>query len=136
MCLTIKNKTSRRVAKHDIHVYKCLDKTKEGEYLTPFMNFPIAFGADGICTLESELIMNFASYISVGIHGYVDPAAALNTELDFRDNDSTMVYHAIIPKGAKYYLGSDGDIAADKMLIFQTTPVYRGYTNKHEIYRM
>jgi hypothetical protein len=130
MCLTIKEKTGCRTAKTDIHIYKALDKKgtvgKESFY-TPFRYVPVVFGAKGILVLESPLEKSWGRSVDIGIHGYYDAAEALKTELNFRDGDNTMVYHAVIPKGEKYYLGTRGDIVCSKMLVFKTNDSYLDY---------
>ena len=130
MCLTIKEKTGCRTAKTDIHIYKALDKRVidgEDRFCTPFRNMPVEFGAKGMSVLESELIKSWSRSVAIGIHGYYDAAEALKFELSFRDTDRTMVYHAVIPKGQKYYLGTRGDIVCSRMIVFKTKDNYLDY---------
>ena len=128
MCLKVKFGESICVAIRDIHVYKCLDK-KGTKYLTPYKYHPVNFSKDdgiAVLSINEELEIKDCC-VDRGIHGYFNAAKAIAVELLFRDDDNTMIYHAIIPKGAKYCLGDSGDIVASKMLIFKKNDDYYDY---------
>lgn len=140
MCLTIwtymHSDLEPLVAEEDIEVVKYLKKpikvqystvdyvtgriiTKEEEQAlcTPFMGAPIEFDENGECVMTvPELKRQYVCdewIVEEGIHAYIGADAL--TFLQFASNCAP--FRAYIPKGTKYYLGTTGDIVAEKMVI-------------------
>ncbi len=129
MCLTILEKTNKRVAVNDILVYKCLDYDVVYGYSTPFQYFPIYFTENGRYWMN---VKNFTysrnrKDVDEGIHAYYDKEIADDTSESFVDSCGTKTHYAIIPKGAKYYIGDKGDVVATTVIIFETEKDYENY---------
>lgn len=100
-----------------------------GNYITPFQNKLICFNEDGICYLESDLKkkkkfpFNFkynCATITNGIHSYTCSV-------------KNFCHYAIIPKGAKYYVGCNSDVVSDRLLIFENQDKFRLWEVKNNI---
>lgn len=121
MCLLIdKNKhpfLQSKVTLTPIIVYKVLWKHNLF-FETPYQRKIIEF-VNGKCILRSKLVKDDKYTIGKGIHAYRylaqawDTAQYLNTYL----SESVIVVKAIIPKFSNYYIGYDGDIVSNKMII-------------------
>lgn len=130
MCLTILEKTNKRVAVNDILVYKCLDYDSDS-YSTPFQYFPIYFTENGRywMSVKNFTYSHEGNYKNVeqGIHAYYDKEMADDTSESFVDSCGTETHYAIIPKGAKYYIGNKGDVVTTTLIIFETEKDYENY---------
>lgn len=132
------------IAEEDIEVIKFLvlpsiehrphfvkDKTQWIPFMnplrTPFREVPVEFDENGECVMESELekpqyaSLSLYRIVSVGIHAY---GKNRDNSSDWADiiqsyclNFNGTPFKAYIPKGAQYYVGIDGDIVANKMII-------------------
>ena len=131
MCLVLlENKA--QIAEKPILVFKMLEEYFIGSvrknYInvkrTPFQSKCVVFKC-GRATLESDLIVEKyyrSDVINIGIHSYqllsdaifkkklFDPFNVLGCE----------IYYAVIPKGSTYYIGTDCEVASDKLIIFKT----------------
>lgn len=137
MCLIIKKGTNKRKAKADILVYKCLDECC-GHYCTPFQYFPIYF-EKGKCILKvkhftynKKIKINNYDYkeniiVYTGIHSYYEELEVLRVVNEFHEKNGTNKHYAIIPKGANYYIGEEGDVVSTELIIFETEKDYKEY---------
>lgn len=121
MCLLVdENKHllgTSKVNLKPIIVYKIIMKTKTG-FKTPFRYYPVDF-IKNECVLKSKLIKD-GYIVDNGIHAYrsLDRAVSEMENLKwFSFNCSFIVFKAIIPKFSNYYIGCDGDIVSNKMII-------------------
>ena len=139
MCLVIKDGTAKQRTETNILVYKCLDYdvfTKT--YCTPFQYMPIDFDNDGIVKLfhnslfNSEVSEADLLVVKRGFHAYRDFVSALEMSEKY-PRCGTKPHKAIIPKYSLYYVGSNGDIVADKMIIFEDEYFYNNFIEKYNI---
>lgn len=140
MCLRIE--TRKLVAKTDLLVYKCLDSHHTGEFCTPFQYIPVVF-ENGMAVIDGgkrALLVEWEHYsdrravrvVNYGVHAYTKKIAAEATASYFRDC-GTKAYYAVIPKGCKYYLGTDSDIVSTKMIVFKSKRDYDNYAKEKDI---
>lgn len=115
MCLTIANNSTKPlIAKKDILVWKVITKNnisiwREFRYYpnkTYITKFYIECG-----NLVYNYNMMFCTVYS-GFHAYLSRSIARKVKSYVNDEK---VVKFIIPKGAKYYLGDDGDIVSNKI---------------------
>lgn len=132
MCLVVEKGIRKKIAKTDILVYKCLDK-KNGNYYTPFQNVNIFFD-NGECVMEK--IPNIVPKrvdghreIGKGLHSFYKKRPA-NTLITYFPQ--TKIYYAIIPKGSEYYIGTNGEIVSNNLMVFETKEDYQKYKKKAE----
>ena len=126
MCLIVKNKWHKDgkplIAEKNLPVFKVLHKDIRRGLETPVFEYPIVF-TDGKATMESELfvvksICEKNLYLCYnGIHAYLNRLSSRELRWKFTRRN-TSVYKAIIPKGAEYLIGNNGDIVSTKMIIF------------------
>lgn len=122
MCLVVdEDKHMLGVSKVNLKpiiVYKIIMKTANG-FKTPFRRYPVDF-IKNKCVLKSKLIKT-DHVVDKGIHAY----RSLNTAVAYA-YDIVMhswirahyiVFKAIIPRFSNYYIGCDGDIVSNKMII-------------------
>lgn len=122
MCLYTKQ-ILPKVAKKDIVVYKVLDHNMFSPYygLSYLLNRKITsklMRYDHVWNPSTQIFI-----VEEGLHAYTKRRVAyvkqhyLN-KVDGEDFLTTYsVYKAIIPKGSKYYIGLNGDIASDALII-------------------
>ena len=75
--------------------------------------------------IENEGLVPKRFYVNNGIHAFVDVpsdkffAEWFKLSADYQDLDGAelVVFKATIPKGTEYYVGKDGDVVAEKMII-------------------
>ena len=134
MCLIVEKGTNKRKAKTDILVYKCLDNNY-GNYCTPYMYFPVYF-EDGKYVLKVKHFSynNDKKVVIVeeGIHSFYLEWCAQDVVTTFHEADGTEKHYAIIPKGANYYIGNDGDIVSTELIVFETKKDYDKYVKSSE----
>lgn len=134
MCLTILEKTNKRIARTNILVYKCLDYDLVYGYCTPYQYYPIYFINDE----WAEMKVKHFTYsrnrkdVEEGIHAYYDKSVADDNSRRYFEGCGTKTYYAIIPKGAKYYIGHDNDIVVTELFIFKTKKDYENYVKKYD----
>lgn len=122
MCLIVdENKHllgTSKVNLKPIVVYKIIMKTKTG-FKTPFRYYPVDFIKNEY-VLKSKLIKN-NHIVDEGIHAYRSLKTAVAYAYDISMNSwiraNYIVFKAIIPKFSNYYIGCDGDIVSNKMII-------------------
>lgn len=119
------------VAACDILVYKLLRKKGE-HWRTPVMECLVPF-RKGVQYMHSKLecptkTENFdSSYcgktvfiVNNGIHAYSDnDNDSLAYNLGFLFFDRKRVFSAVIPKGAKFYIGNNHDIVSNELIVYK-----------------
>ena len=141
MCLSVSlnfhrvkdNKPIALVAKQSILVYKVLEI--EGKhYYTPFIskgiNFDDEYGMFFYKTTRFSINRTYyyGQYhydVLRGIHSYFDFDKA-NDSSDFLNKIFVVsnIHYAIIPKGSKFYIGSNCDIASSNLVVFENKAKY------------
>ena len=143
MCLSVNldfhkvknDKPIALVAKQSILVYKMLE-IKNKHYRTPYMlkgiNFDDEYGMFFYKTTRFGINRTY-SYkryhydVLRGIHSYFDFDTA-NCAKDYHTNFdlsiTTNIHYAIIPKGSKFYIGSNYDIASSNLVVFENKAKY------------
>jgi len=136
MCLVLlKNKA--QIAEKPILVFKILENIHYGFYAknpknikeTPFQQARLKF-IGGKATLKSVIKVEYSDptdpfslrVINKAIHSYelLYVADQNRYNLDPFCFWGASVHYAIIPKGSTYYLGTQCDVASNKLIIFQT----------------
>lgn len=122
MCLIIDKKKhvfgKSKVNLSPIIVYKIIMKTRNG-FKTPFRYYPVDF-IKNECVLKSKLIKD-GHIVDHGIHAYRSLKTAVAHAQDMNMygwiRANYIVFKAIIPKFSNYYIGCEGDIVSNKMII-------------------
>ena len=143
MCLSVNlnfhkvknDKPIALVAKQSILVYKVLE-IRGKHYRTPYMiksiNFDDEYGMFFYKTTRFGINRTY-SYkryhydVVKGIHSYFDFDIA-NCAKDYHTNFdlsiTTNIHYAIIPKGSKFYIGRNYDIASSNLVVFENEAKY------------
>jgi hypothetical protein len=136
MCLTIKDTFHKKgkplVAERSILVYKMLEryagKKYNNQYHTPYMGTPINFcdEGDNMYFYKATRLQKDSIYISKGIHSFSDKKTAID-EVNMYNEGSLYrmsMHYAVIPKGSKFFIGSDGDIVSTNLVVFKRKKDY------------
>lgn len=143
MCLSLNlnfhkvknNKPIALVAKQSILVYKMLE-AKGKNYRTPYMNKAVNFDDEyGMFFYKTTRFSIDRTYfykkyhydVSRGIHSFFDfdkANCAKDYHTNFGLNITTNIHYAIIPKGSKFYIGSNYDIASSNLVVFENETKY------------
>lgn len=143
MCLSVNlnfhkvknDKPIALVAKQSILVYKMLE-IKNNHYRTPYMNKAVNFDDEyGMFFYKTTRFSINRTYfykkchydVSRGIHSFFDfdkANCAKDYHLNFDLNITTNIHYAIIPKGSKFYIGSNYDIASSNLVVFENETKY------------
>ena len=139
MCLTIKTTFHKKdkplVAECSILVYKMLEryvgKEYNNRYHTPFVGKTINFCDEGgnmyfyKTTRLQKSEYDSDKCISKGIHSFIDKQTAID-EVNWYDERlyRMSMHYAIIPKGSKFFIGSDGDIVSTNLVVFKRKKDY------------
>lgn len=125
MCLTLLNK-NKYTAKKNILVYKMLEELNVCKPLknikeTPYQYVTVKFKR-GRTTQESCLVAENNQHVRTGIHAFTYKGKSDETVryLDHFLNWGLKTYYAVIPKGSSYYLGTQNDVATNKLITFLT----------------
>ena len=159
MCLTISNTVHEPVkneagfyryhattADKPIAVTKFLEKTFSGGWMTPYQYHRVTF-RNGATTIKPTKGRPFEhtrtawrSYrgdwcpvdVEHGIHAYYHEDA-VQREIKHYAAETWDIhpFKAVIPKGAKYFIGLDGDIVSDSVKVFENDKAYERYIAKH-----
>ena len=121
------------VAKQSILVYKVL-RIKGEHYYTPFMskdiNFDDEYGMFFYKTtrfsFDKEYLSkrNYEHFVVKGVHSYIDFDKAKHTNDFLQSLGVSNIHYAIIPKGSKFYIGSNCDIASSNLVVFENEAKY------------
>lgn len=136
MCLYIKSGVHE--AQTDIHVFKVLEpRFSGGRYITPFFFTPVNFNPQNIATMKSELLEVYdddseTNVVRIGIHSFVNLKAVENYDFN-RFSNTYHFCNAVIPKGARYYIGVDDDVVSDRLVIFENEEAYEKHKETHEV---
>lgn len=142
MCLSVNldfhkvkdNKPIALVAKQSILVYKVLEVIDK-HYRTPYMlksvNFDDEYGMLFYKTtrfsFDKEYLSkrNYKHLVVKGAHSYVSLDRANYDKIFFEIlSGSSTIHYAIIPKGSKFYIGSNYDIASSNLVVFENETKY------------
>ena len=112
-----------RMDNRPIEVYKVLRVPDflSGPFTTPHQGIPVRFGDCHTCIQRAKLQVKHgvynAFYVDRGIHAWRTKSAA-QYFIQHRDAFTKYaVFKSIIPAGVKYFLGEDGDIVSEKLII-------------------
>ena len=137
MCLSVNlgfhkvknDKPIALVAKQSILVYKVLEI--EGKhYYTPFIskgiNFDDEYGMFFYKTTKFSIDRDDQHHYDVlrGIHSCIDFDKANCISGYFKIFGVSNIHYAIIPKGSKFYIGSDCDIVSSNLVVFENEAKY------------
>ena len=141
MCLSVSlnfhrvkdNKPIALVAKQSILVYKVLE-VRGKHYYTPYMSKAVNFDDEyGMFFYKTTRFSIDRAYfggqyhygVLRGVHSYFDFDKANGTS-DFLNKifDVLNIHYAIIPKGSKFYIGSNCDIASSNLVVFENKAKY------------
>lgn len=124
MCLTSKRYNTEKerniamkplIAKKDFKVYKIL---QEFTLRSPYKNFKYEKGfhyyEDKKLVPRIGINMGYYFVVNEGLHCFKDKIKAINYMNGWLFN--CKIYEMIIPKGSKYFIGYDGDIATDNLI--------------------
>ena len=104
------------VANHDIEVMKVLTFGNKG-WTTPYRYKKIHFiFKKAILKSEMRISILYTDEVCEGIHSCLD-VAKVKEVMSY--NAGSLVFQAIIPKGSKFYYGTDGDIVSNKLIILK-----------------
>ena len=140
MCLSVNlnfhkvknDKPIALVAKQSILVYKMLE-VKNNHYRTPYMNKAVNFDDEyGMFFYKTTRFSINRTYfykkyhydVSRGIHSFFDFDKAKHTNYFLQSLGVSNIHYAIIPKGSKFYIGTDGDIASSNLVVFENETKY------------
>ena len=143
MCLCRKEGENLRIAEEDITVYKIIEKkpafyiTDEHDqlrlsyhYVTPFMLEEVSIDLETVIESDSPMSKKQAELLIQGgyrcfgaglIHAYVDRNRLTRVcfilyHAGLMPMHSLIEVECVIPKGAFYVLGKEGDVAASKLI--------------------
>lgn len=133
MCLYIDLKKHKNkqpiVAEKDIICYKVLEKLPNGTLRTPYREFKVnntVLTASNFQIEPHESLAYAYIYrqkIEEGIHSFQNVKTAtsekklLDTSLSLIDPTRIIIKEAIIPRGTKYWIGTDGDYCSEKIIL-------------------
>jgi len=122
MCLTAIH-PEPKTADKDIVCYKLLLQTSDGNFTSIVRNYPWSIHEP----VESKLGPRSLRFDEVeeGLHAYMTLEAAEKSTFCF-----DRIAKAVVPKGSRYYLGTNDEIAADHM---ELTKVHRRLYKNHGI---
>ena len=141
MCLSVNwdfhkvknDKPIALVAKQSILVYKVLE-IRGKHYRTPYMiksiNFDDEYGMFFYKTTRfginrTYFYKQYHYDVLRGIHSYFDfDTANLNNDYLYKNFGFSNIHYAIIPKGSKFYIGSNYDIASSNLVVFENEAKY------------
>ena len=119
------------VAPYNILVWKLLRKRFNGVLYTPWMNINLNIWNNGQCVMKDALGVsiwldaenNPFLRVSEGIHAfYINGdnmhTAIINNEILFDKSCQLKAFRAIIPKGAKFYIGDRDEIVSNELHIY------------------
>lgn len=135
MCLVISKRDHflsllPKTAKEDIVVYKLL-LYKFSRLITPFHCKEINFH-NNKCILTANFTKRFSALhrgyiVEQGIHAFRCKETA---EKELIHCPYPKILEAIIPTGTRYYIGKDGDIVSEKLIIFRNETALAEYQKK------
>ena len=152
MCLTVyakKNETPEpKIAENDIHCYKILSINdwenfeekfdKDFQLKTPYRGFEMEAGKHYEEKEENLVVSRRYHYdddendpweVNEGMfHSYASIEDAVQDVVEFQDGN--IIFHAIIPKGAKYFAGEFGSVggyASNEIIITENVAFFDDY---------
>jgi hypothetical protein len=115
MCLSIDvkyhSKKKPHVAKQPILVWKWLKVLNNNYGRSPYMYTLWRFGTEYTAKFSYDNYDN----VEAGLHAFFTKDAHR-----IRWNDYAILYPAVIPVGAKYWIGTDGEIVSTALTVYRT----------------
>jgi len=113
MCLIIKS--GPHIASKDIYTLKMGEYASLEKCSSFFMNEEQNVGE----LLTSDCVANKSgSFVGKGLHSICDVSVRnILQNYDFKRNNSRGIYLCRIPKGSEFYIGRDGDIVSDCLIL-------------------
>lgn len=99
-----------RIANRDIVVWKALNKTCRGYYVSPYQGTLYKFGE----CMRSKLIIEMDWSVVVVYHGLHSCLTAEDAEFH-----SDEVFPAIIPAGSKFIVGAGNEVASNALIVYK-----------------
>lgn len=99
-----------RIANRDIVVWKGLNKTCRGNYVSPYQGTLYIFGE----CMRSKLIIEADGRIAVvgcGLH-----SCLLREDAEYHSDE---VFPAIIPAGSKFIVGNEDEVASNALIVYE-----------------
>ena len=132
MCLLIGKKSSGFVSENDIVVYKYVSRSDNGNYQTPFQNYPIEVNSILVGSTDNDdiIVENYNKYC---INGGAIHACLSSKDKNFSEY---ICLKAIIPAGTEFWIQDDMKQVASRQL-FITDEVINDerHTDMMEIYK-
>ena len=118
MCLYTKQ-IKPKVAEKDLVVYKVLDYNMGSPYYGLLYPLNRKVTSELLCYDHVWNPRNQLFNVEEGLHAFTNRLAAHSHAqcLEYSNGHIQFVYKAIIPKGSKYYIGIDNDIASDALIV-------------------
>jgi len=160
MCLTVSDiihepvqNTAGFYYRHAITADKPILVTKflecrrfNGGWMTPFQYHQVRFH-NGVTTIKpkaghpfDERVSAWRTFrgdwcptdISYGIHSFYHKDQVEREMRHYhKETWDISPFKAIIPKGAKYYIGTDGDTVSNSLVVFENDKAYERYITRH-----
>lgn len=120
MCLRIRKtlwnkvfKPKYKLAKKDIPVYKILIHKRNGDWESPYQDYPYTLGVTMVSPLET--LTRKSLNLELGLHAFRN----INTVRRSLLYNATrhVVLKAIIPKASLYIKGVGGDIVSNQLIV-------------------
>lgn len=118
MCLCIDKRHPNLIeAKRSITVYKLLYRDEDGSYKSVVQDFlyePYQIVKSLIKVRSYFCDQSQGGYVTTGLHAYRSLKHAMDSYL-WNAQGNNVIVKMIIPKGAHYYIGTNGDIVSDTL---------------------
>lgn len=136
MCLTINPKyhpdQEPLTEDFDIHVFKVMTKFSSGRLRSAFFleHYELGETKDALFLYYRSAGVSYTkpkdlrfTAVTKGLHSYrgyfkaKEIADQMNYPWDKYDTLKYNIYHAVIPRGSKHYVGQDGDVVSEKLVV-------------------
>lgn len=134
MCLHFKltENSNPLVAQQDREVFKVLHKTREGALISPFRQYPYELNKECESDLgEAEIVVSSTMtpyfQVSEGLHSVATYNEARRLIIRLKMDSISFgqpvadnrIFRAIIPEGAVYYIGINGDVVSNRLKLLE-----------------
>ncbi len=109
-----------RIAKQDILIFKILANPTSIDGVSPYQDYVWTFGKQVAVGMDAFS----TGSVDVGLHAYINVGSARKRANRIkrrpRDDAATVVVRpGVIPKGSRLFFGHNGEIVADKMIVYK-----------------